>query len=92
MAVKYYIRAGFVESNARTSPQANVTGPNAPLSNGKFDLHRWLRGELTFLGIGFNDACCTNDPTAQPVRFNTTAGHLQYYNSVSNTWVTVPNL
>ena len=89
---KYFIRAGAVKSNQPPLPSGKTVAPNAPLSNGLFDLHRWLRNELTFLGIGFNDACCPNDPTAQPVRFNTTAGHLQYYNSVSNTWVTVPNL
>lgn len=90
MATKYYIRAGFVESNQPPLPSGQVRSPNAPLSNGKFDLRRWIKNELNFLSVAAVDPCCTPDPTNQPVRFNTTAGHLQYL--LNGVWTTVPNL
>lgn len=81
MATKYYIRAGFVESNQPPKAGGNVTGPNAPLSNGRFDLHYWLKRELASLSVSAVDACCTPDPTNLPMRYNQTAGKLQYLNA-----------
>lgn len=92
MATKYFIRAGFVESNQPALPSGKVGGPNPPLSNGKFDLRRWLKNELAFLRAPAVDPCCTADPTSQPTRFNTTSGHLEYLSASTGLWTTVPNL
>lgn len=77
MATKYYIRAGFVETSSTTK------GPNAPLTqqNGKFDLHLWLKRELSSLHIAATDDCCTQDDLNLPVRLNKTANKLQYLDS-----------
>lgn len=88
MPAKYYIRAGFVESNARAGAAGNSIGPNAPLSNGKFDLHRWLRSELASLNVMNVDACCTPDPTLLPLRYNFTLSKIQYLNT-SGVWTSL---
>lgn len=87
---KYFIKAGYVRSNAKAAGGGALAGPNHPLSDGMFDLHRWLRNELVALSVSNVDTCCTPDATSQPVRFNTTAGHLQYL--LNGVWTTVPNL
>lgn len=87
MATKYFIRAGFVESNQPPKNGSQSTaGPNQPLSNGRFDLHRWLRNELASLSVMQFDPCCDTANTFAPVRYNVTTGHLQFLNPANNTW------
>lgn len=86
MATKYYIRAGYVESNQPARPSGNVTGPNAPFSNGKFDLHRWLRNELAYLNVMQYDPCCDTTETFVPLRYNFTTGHIMYLNPTTAVW------
>lgn len=86
MPAKYFIRAGYVESNARPGASGSTTGPNAPLSNGKFDLHRWLRGELNAVGVQVMDPCCDTAATLAPLRYNVTTGHIQYLNPSTSVW------
>lgn len=86
MATKYYIRAGFVESNQPARSPQNINGPNAPFSNGKFDLHRWIRNELAYLNVMQFDPCCDTANTFAPIRYNVTTGHIQFLNPSNATW------
>lgn len=86
MATKYFIRQGAVKSNQPARPSGNVTGPNAPFSNGDFDLHRWLRNELAFLNVMQFDPCCDAAETFAPTRYNVTTGHIQFLNPSNATW------
>ena len=78
---EYFIQAGQV---------ITYTTDNPP--NGLFSLTKFFKKMLTRFNVAFVDTCCTEDPTNQPVRFNTTSGHLEYFKTTDNTWHTVPNL
>ena len=78
---QYFIQNGFIIRSTSDSP-----------ANGLFSLTKWFKKMLTRYGVAFKDECCVEDPANQPVRFNSTSGHLEYYHTTTNTWVTVPNL
>lgn len=78
---EFYIQQGQV---------IKYTTDNPP--NGLFSLNKFFKKMLTRYNVAFVDVCCTEDPTNQSVRFNTTSGHLEYFHTTTNTWVTVPNL
>jgi len=84
MRTSYYIQSGFIVKRNDTKND----------TYGLFSLTKWFKKMLTAFHVAFNDDCCdaTADPTNAPVRFNATAGHLQYYNYVNNTWTNVPSL
>jgi hypothetical protein len=83
MRTNYYIQQGQVITNTNDNPP-----------NGLFSLTTFFKKMLSRFHVAFNDDCCdaTADPTNAPVRFNATAGHLQYYNYSNNTWTNVPSL
>lgn len=85
---KYTIAAGFVHSNATAKGGSALAGPNAPLSNGRFDLHRWLRNELAFLGVPNSDPCCTTGQTIFPLRYNATTSHMEKQNT-DGSWTAI---
>lgn len=80
MRKEYYLQSGLVQNT--------YTGTN----QGLFSLTKFFKKMLSRFNVAFQDTCCTEDPTNQPVRFNTTSGHLEYFHTTTNTWVTVPNL
>lgn len=88
MATKYYIPAGFVHSNAPAAGGNALAAPNTPLSKGRFDLHRWLRNELAFLGVANTDPCCTTGQTIFPLRYNSTSSHMERQQA-DGTWVAI---
>lgn len=86
MVTRFFIQEGLIIKKTSNAPADNQDAA------GLFSLDKWFKKLLSRYGIAFNDKCCTNDPINQPVRFNTTAGHLEYFQTSTDTWVTVPNL
>lgn len=85
MAAKYFIKPGFVGSDA---------GDGKLAKTGKFYLLKWLKTALTQLGISWQDPCCigTSNPpdvTNIPVRLNKTANKLQYLDNITGVWTNV---
>lgn len=82
MRTNYYIQDGLIVKKSNKTEDIY----------GLFSLSKWLKKMFTRFGVAFNDTCCVNDPLNQPVRYNTTSGHLEYLNTTTDTWVTVPSL
>lgn len=82
MAAKYFLKAGLVYS---TTPGASTSSKQKPLTAGPFDLHLWLKRELSNLGVAQFDNCCAQDPLNTPIRYNQTASKIQYL-AANGTW------
>lgn len=81
MRPEYYIQSGQVITQ---------TSDNPP--NGLFSLVKFFKKVASWFHIPLVDDCCTADQTNLPVRYNATAGHVQYYNPNTQLWVNVPSL
>lgn len=87
MAAKYFLRAGLVQSG-------DASHLGGKLVAGPFDLRKWLTAELDYLNIANDDPCCLTStvnppaPTMRPMRYNVTAGNMQYY-STEGIWVDI---
>lgn len=60
--------------------------------NGLFSLNKLFKKLALRYNVPFVDTCCTIDPTNLPVRFNKTAGHVQYFDNITLVWTNAPNL
>lgn len=59
-------------------------------SDGGFDLLRWLKKWLSYLGITTYDPCCDTASVVRPLRYNTTGDNTtEYYNGTAwvSTWI-----
>lgn len=81
MRTEFYIQQGQV---------IKYTTDNPP--NSLFSLNKFVKRMLTRYNVPYVDTCCTIDPTNLPVRFNKTAGHIQYFDNVTQVWTNAPNL
>lgn len=78
---EYYIQQGQVIRHTKDNPP-----------NGLFSLNKFIKQMFTRYNVPFQDECCTADPVNQTVRYDSTAGHLQYFNTTTKVWTNVPNL
>lgn len=72
---QYYIQEGQV---------VKFTKDTKP--NGLFNLNKFFKKLADWFHIAYVDNCCTADETSLPIRYNKTAGKLQYYNDTNDTW------
>lgn len=72
---RYFIKAGNWSSFSQSEED--------------LDLERFIDKILKWSNVTHDPTCCTKNPLSRPVRFNQTAGELQYLNT-SNVWVAVP--
>lgn len=86
MVTRFFIQDGLIVKKSSNALAANQDAA------GLFSLDKWFKKMLARYKTAFVDTCCVEDPTNQPVRFNTTSGHLEYFHTTNNTWTTVPNL
>lgn len=84
---EYFIQDGLISTKSNTDSNPSST-------KGLFDLGKWLKRLLKRYHVPYVDQCCSVDVdvTSHSVRFNATAGHLQYYNAPTDTWINVPSL
>lgn len=53
---------------------------------GLFHLEKFFKRASDRFHVPYVDDCCTADVTNLPIRYNRTAGKLQYYNPDNDTW------
>lgn len=81
MYPEFYIQEGQV-----------IRHTNDAKPNGLFSLNKLFKKLAARYNVPIQDVCCAADPLNQSVRYNTTSSHLEYFNTTTQVWTTVPHL
>lgn len=78
MNTQYFLQDGqILKYNQKANP------------SGLFSLNKFIKKMLTLFHVSFVDDCCESSPTSAPMRYNITAGNMQYYNADTQAWVDI---
>lgn len=90
MVARYFIQEGLIVKKQNSNDKDYA---------GLFSLDKLFKKLLSRYHVAFEDDCCTanaapngTDVTNLPIRYNSTAAHVQYYNPTTKLWTNVPAL